>query len=33
MNAPSIPLPLSLGGTSVIIGGMQAPISMVSRDR
>ena len=30
MNAPSIPLPLSLGGTSVIIGGMQAPISMVS---
>jgi uncharacterized protein (TIGR03437 family) len=30
MNAPSIPLPLTLGGTSVIIGGMQAPVSMVS---
>jgi len=30
MNAPSIPLPLTLGGTSVIVGGVQAPISMVS---
>jgi uncharacterized protein (TIGR03437 family) len=30
MNAPSIPLPTTLGGTSVIIGGMQAPIAMVS---
>ncbi len=30
MNAPSIPLPLTLAGTSVIIGGMQAPVSMVS---
>ena len=30
LSAPTIPLPSVLGGTSVIIGGLQAPISSVS---
>ena len=30
LNASTIPLPAALGGTSVIIGGVQAPVSMVS---
>lgn len=30
LNASAVPLPTSLGGTSVIIGGLEAPLSMVS---
>lgn len=30
LNAATVPLPQTLGGTSVIVGGLQAPVSMVS---